>query len=126
MEKKGVVSSAGVIGKYLRQMKMNQFKDYTYADTERLQFQAEKDKQAIAARLAQNDTAAREKMMELQQQLDAGEISQAQFDTLNPISQIAEGQDDNGFMEFAPSKDDNEDKILEQLSEDEVHYLRTK
>lgn len=126
MEKKGVVSSAGVIGKYLRQMKMNQFKDYTYADTERLQFQAEKENEAIAARLALQSPEAREELNRLQQQLDAGEISQAQFDTLNPISRIADEQDANGFIDFAPSKDDNEDKILEQLTEDEVHYLRTK
>lgn len=126
MEKKGVVSSSGVIGKYLRQMKMQQFKNYTYADTEKLQFQAEKDKQAVAARLAQNDTAAREKLLELQKQLDAGEISQAQFDTLNPINQIAENQDDNGFVEFAPSQDDGENAILEQLTEDEITMLRRK
>lgn len=126
MEKKGVVSSAGVIGKYLRQMKMNQFRNYTYADTEKLQFQAEKDRQAIAARLAQNDPEAREKLLELQKQLDAGEISQAQFDTLNPINEISENQSTGGFIEFAPSKDDGENAILEQLTEDEINMLRRK
>ena len=38
MEKKNKVGRADVLGKYLRLMKMNQYKDYRYKDTDQLEF----------------------------------------------------------------------------------------
>ena len=64
-----------VFGKYLSKMKLNQWNKYTWADTERLQAEAaeaENQKSEEEAELAEM----------YKQQLEAGEISEAQYKTL--------------------------------------------
>ncbi len=69
------LNGTSVFGKYLSKMKLKQWKQYTWADSEKLQALNEEKQKAVAAE--------REKYEEhLKQQLDNGEISEAEYKTL--------------------------------------------
>ena len=123
MEKNNKVGRSDVLGEYLRLMKMHQYKEYRYADTAKLEFKFNKEREQIAARKALNNPDVQKQMMELQQQLDSGEITQAQFDTLNPLRGLEE---DHEFLEFSKSIGVDEDEIRSQLSDEDYNYLKTK
>ena len=69
------LNGMSVFGKYLSKMKLKQFKDARWADTERLQAEAAQKKAATDAELAELDAM-------YQEQYDKGEISEAQYRTL--------------------------------------------
>ena len=123
MEKKNKVGRADVLGKYLRLMKMNQYKDFRYKDTDQLEFKFNKEREQIAARKALNNPEVQKQMVELQRQLDSGEITQAQYDTLNPLQYLEE---DHQFLEFSTSIGVDEEEIRRQLSDEEYAYLKSK
>lgn len=99
-----------IIGRYLRTMKMTQYKDYTYADTDKLNFKGQK----AAEKQAMSD----QKIASLREKLEKGEISQAEFDTLS--SPVEGPQFITNFSQ------ENEDKITEQLTEEDYQYLLLK
>lgn len=71
-----------VFGKYLSKMRLKKWKDYGWADTEKLNQEKEALKQTAENRAAHiEDEQARKH--ELQAQLDNGEISEAQYLTLS-------------------------------------------
>ena len=73
------MNGLSVIGKYLAKMRLNQWKDYGYADTERLMAEHEEE----MARREQLKKEQREKYeAELKVKLSENKISQAQYDTL--------------------------------------------
>lgn len=120
---KGVVGCDDVLGKYLRQMKIVQYAKYGYADTEQLEFKTNKERQDIIARQVAADASKSAELLKLQQQLDAGEISQAQFDTLSPLT--ANYDFDEPTFNEVP-KDLDEEAILKDLEEEEIKMLRIK
>ena len=69
------MNGMSVFGKYLSKMKLKQWKDYSWADTERLQAQNEEKRAASAQEIAELDAM-------YQEQFDNGEISEAQYKTL--------------------------------------------
>ena len=69
------ISHSAVFGGYLSKMKLKQWKDYTWADTERLQADTA-EKRAAQAKEAEELDAM------YQEQFDNGEISEAQYKTL--------------------------------------------
>lgn len=69
------INGGAVFGKYLGKMKLNQYKNYYWADTERLALEAV-DKDAAAA------IEREESDKEWQAKFEAGEISEAQYRTL--------------------------------------------
>lgn len=72
-----------VVGKYLSKMKLKQWKDYGYADSERLQ--AERNGEAYEEKEA---SAVEEKIENIKEQYENGLISKAQYDTqVNNFSQ---------------------------------------
>lgn len=73
----GKFGPKSVIGRYIRSMNMAQYKDYVYADSDKLNFQNKKVEQKEAL---QEEQQKREE--ELLRQLEAGEISQSEYNTL--------------------------------------------
>ena len=69
------MNGASVFGKYLSKMKLKQWKDYSWADTERLQ---EEDKIKSAERAAE----IAERQAFLQEQYEKGEIGESEYKTL--------------------------------------------
>lgn len=110
----GKIGPRSVIGKYLRSMKMVQYRDYTYADSDKLNY---KDQKSAAQAMI-----SEEHIKELQQQLERGEISQAEFDTLTatPDQIIQNPQFMTNFSK------ENEDKIKAELTDEEYQYLLLK
>ena len=69
------VSNSAVFGSYLSKMKLKQWKDYTWADTERLQAENQEKRAAREAETAELDAM-------YQEQFAAGQITEAQYKTL--------------------------------------------
>ena len=69
------LNGMSVFGKYLSKMKLKQWKDFGWADTERLQAQNAERRAASAQELAELDAM-------YQEQYDKGEITEAQYKTL--------------------------------------------
>ena len=69
------MNGMSVFGKYLSKMKLRQFKEYHWADSEKLQEQ-------YAARVAAEEQAERVFQERVKEQFENGEISQAQYRTL--------------------------------------------
>jgi len=119
-------SGASVIGRYLRRMNMTQYRNLTYADSARLAAEEEKRQQEAAARVSLASEDEQEEFMNLQAKLDAGEISQAEFDTLNPLMRGVERQQSRKYTFDQEQIGINEDDILAELTEEDKKMLATK
>lgn len=101
-------------------MNMTQYKDYHYADSDRLNFADKKAKQEAEA--AQQRQLDNEEV--LRQRLESGEITQAEYDTLSvttvPAAMAAQNHD---FL--VPKAPDNT-ALLEQLTDEDYQYLNLK
>lgn len=89
------MNSSAVLGKYLSKMKLKQWKGYRYADTKYLQEKIAREKAAAGAVNfgTEEDRAIRESQAAaLKQQLDAGQISQAQYETLLPAEVLVKDE----------------------------------
>ena len=69
------MNGMSVFGKYLSKMKLKQWKDYGWADTERLQEENKKKAEEKAEEIAEREADAKERF-------ERGEISEAQYKTL--------------------------------------------
>lgn len=107
-------SSRSVIGKYIRTMKINQYKDYTYADSDKLNLEDAKAEQRRAAL-----SLDQEYEQKLKEQLDNGEISQAQYETLSQTTKPFEDPNSKFVKPVAV----DEGKIRNELSDEEFQYL---
>ena len=107
-------------------MNMTQYRSLTYADTARLAAEQEKRDQEAAARVNLASEDEQEEFMNLQAKLDAGEISQAEFDTLNPLMRGVERQQSRKYTFDQEQIGINEDDILAELTEDEKKALAVK
>jgi len=115
-----------VIGTYIRTMiNMSQYKDFRYSDTDRLNFEDEKLQQEAEARkeLLSNDAETIAYVTELEDKLARGEITEAEFRTLNPLLDTDRKP---VIPDFIKPLEVNEDEILAQLSKDDRTYLGTK
>ena len=129
-QKGKALDGMSVFGKYLSKMKLKQWKPYGWEDSEKLQAINAEKKKAIEVE--------REKYEEhLKEQLDSGEITEAQYRTLVSTSTQNQEQlyaqpivtnavdnpfgDGSGFM----SEDDLVD-LGEELTEDDKKYLAMK
>lgn len=126
------MNGMSVFGKYLSKMKLKQWKDYSWADTERLQAQNAEKRAASAQEIAELDAM-------YQEQYDNGEISEAQYKTLvstsarnqSLFSQAGVAQQpyigDNNFYDEAKFMDETElpDPAAQLTQEDKI-YLAMK
>lgn len=105
------LKGTSVIGKYLSQVKLKQYKDYTWARSEQLQEIVTKkegfDKEALAAQQQQ-----------IKKQFENGEINQAQYRTL--VS--SEFQKENEYI-MLPKAPDAEDPIGKDNAFNENDFL---
>ena len=69
------LKSGSVFGRYLSKMKLKQWRQYGWEDTEKLQ-------EEYAAAAAKSEEEAREREKEAQEKFDNGEISEAEFKTM--------------------------------------------
>ena len=97
---------------------MTQYRNLTYADSARLAAEEEKRQQEAAARVNLASEDEQEEFMNLQAKLDAGEISQAEFDTLNPLMRGVERQQTRKYTFDQEEIGINEDDILEELTDE--------
>lgn len=102
------LNGMSVFGKYIGKMKLNQYKNLRWADTERLAREREK-KEAAAMKNYEEQSA------KLKEQLDQGEISEAQYRTLLK-AQDQEGQ--RMVASLAPPPQQFQESQF--LSEDEI------
>lgn len=105
---------------------MTQYRDLTYADTARLAAEAEKRQQEAEARVALSSEDEQEEFMLLQARLDAGEITQAEFDTLNPLTRGISRQQEKKYTFDQEQIGINEDDILAELTEEDKKMLAVK
>lgn len=99
-------------------MKMNQYKDLTFADTVRLAAEAEQKNQEAAARVQLSSKNGQVELMNFQARLEAGEISQAEFDTLNPLTRGVDSTKPKQYTYNQESPIDEESIAAELTPED--------
>lgn len=115
----GKMGPRSVIGFYLRCMKMKQWKDYTYADTDRLNYENQK-----MAQVAYQKKLSEDELKILAAQLADGVISQAEYDTLTASPEQIAARDEVAFV--TNFSQENEDIIAEQLGDEDYRYLLLK
>lgn len=129
-QKGKALDGMSVFGKYLSKMKLKQWKPYGWEDSEKLQ--------AINAEKKKAVEVEREKYEEhLKEQLDSGEITEAQYRTL--VSTSTQNQEQLYAQPFVADATDNpygdgsdfipEDDLVdlgEELTEDDKMYLAMK
>lgn len=76
------MNGMSVFGKYLSNMKLVQWRDYYYADTEKIQAKMAADAAAAANQKAQVSALKQEQDALIKEQFEKGEISEAQYKTL--------------------------------------------
>lgn len=105
------MNGMSVFGKYISKMKLKQFKDYHWMDTERLKAEKEKKAAAMAAEAAERQAL-------IQERFENGEISESEYKTLtssvtqrqNPTTQTlvidnANPYNEDNFMKEAEMPD---------------------
>ena len=125
------MNGMSVFGKYLSKMKLKQWKDYGWADTERLQEENKKKAEEKAEEIAEREADAKERF-------ERGEISEAQYKTLTstekqfenrvmmPPGSIPGGIAPNAFNENNfMSEEELPDPALDLTQDDKV-YLAMK
>lgn len=102
---------------------MTQYRDYHYADTDRLNYQEEKRRQEEEARKQQASSSQQE--IELLESLKNGEISEAEYKTLSMATDSSiVTETETGFL--APTVTIDENDITKNLSEEDIRYLALK
>ena len=108
------MNGMSVIGKYLSKMKLKQFKDKTWADSEKLQKQHEK---VVGAKIEQDQQYANQ----ILKQFTNGQISEEQYRTL--VSTQFQKEHEYAVPMIDPIGSDNMFNENEFLSEDELPDL---
>ena len=115
---------SSVIGQYLRSMNMKQWNEYTYADSDKLNFADKKIEQEAAARREQQGLDE-DYEQDLIEKLENGEISQAEYDTLTRKN-VEEENPVSFTPQFVRDFSVDENEIAAQLAEEEIQYLMLK
>lgn len=89
------MNGMSVFGKYLSKMRLKQWKQYGWADTEALQEENRKKAEAAAAEVAEREAEAKERF-------EKGEITEAQYKTLMDNTTLAK-ENPYGFGVVPPS-----------------------
>ena len=107
---------------YLRDvLNMNQYKNYRFADSDKLNFADRKaEQEAEAAQLSKQDQEE-----ELKTKLENGEITQAEYNTLSvTTTQQAKDAFNASAIESITTVDNT--ALLEQLTDEDLQYLNIK
>lgn len=103
-------------------LNLSQYKDLHYADSDRINFENKKESDAKASKEQIEKEEA-----ELLRKLEAGEISQQEYDTLSLTTKPEEKTFafEDGLAFITPPEVDNSE-LLEQLTEEDYQYLMLK
>ena len=118
------MTGMSVFGKYLSKMKLVQYKDYRWADSEKLQKKAEED----AKRCGMPQEIQQQKIEEMKKAFENGEISEAQYQTYAEINKPPEPEQpiiDNTPKEVVPTYQAEID-LASDLTEEDMKYLNLK
>lgn len=115
----GKFGPKSVIGRYIRSMNMAQYRDFTYADSDRINFQEEKVERE---QLSQEEKEARENS--LRERLENGEISEAEYKTLTTTN--ADSTPARIEQEFIMPKKIDDSYWTDQLTDEDIQYLMLK
>lgn len=118
-----------VIGTYMRTMNMAQYRDYGFADSDKLNFENAKQLEAAQAKREQ-EGKNEEYEAELLEKLNNGEIGEAEYNTLtmsNAKNFIPPSNNIISNNQFIPDAEQiNEEDIKQELSEEDIKYLALK
>lgn len=115
------LTGMSVFGKYLSKMKLKQWGQYGWEDTERLQ--AEKEMKSAAAASQAPPTQSKEVLQEM---YDNGEISEAEFLTLTEEPEVSGPPQDHYYPENNPYPIVNLPNPADDLTEEDMVYLVNK
>ena len=115
----GKFGPKSVIGRYIRSMNMAQYKDFTYADSDRINFQDNKQERE---QLSQEEKEARE--ASLRERYETGEISESEYKTLTMTN--ADDTPAKIETEFLMPKKIDESYWTDQLTDEDIQYLMLK
>ena len=115
------LTGMSVFGKYLSKMKLKQWGQYGWEDTERLQ--AEKEMKSAAAASQAPPTQSKEVLQEM---YDNGEISEAEFLTLTQEPELSGPPQDHYYPENNPYPIVNLPNPADDLTEEDMVYLVNK
>ena len=115
------LTGMSVFGKYLSKMKLKQWGQYGWEDTERLQ--AEKEMKSAAAASQAPPTQSKEVLQEM---YDKGEISEAEFLTLTEEPEVSGPPQDRYYPENNPYPIINLPNPADDLTEEDMVYLVNK
>ena len=123
------MNGMSVFGKYLSKMKLKQWKDYGWADTERLQEENKKKAEEKAEEIAEREADAKERF-------ERGEISEAEYKTMTAVPIQAAAQvpgvligsigANNPFNEMDFMSQDDLPNPADDLTEEDKTYLAMK
>lgn len=123
------MTGMSVFGKYLSKMKLKQWKDYTWADTERLKAIAEER----AKQYGDSEEVKKQRMEEMREAHEKGEISDAQWQTYQKVEApepTIDMENPNGTSSAYPANGDfervNLPSVSENLTEEDKVYLALK
>lgn len=126
------MNGMSVFGKYLSKMKLKQWKQYGWADTEKLQALEEEKKKTIILHNEQN----KQELEDLKEKYENGEISEAEYKTMTSVPLQAAAQipgilagsigANNPFYEKSYMSQDELPDPTEDLTEDDKIYLAMK
>lgn len=123
--------STSVIGNYIRSMSLSQYKECGYADSDRLNHEYKQEQEEIYNRKIQAIAMNEEEEKELKRQLEAGEISTAEYKTRSSLTAFNEAQEekaaaDRKSSKFVTTVDDAENAIAADLTDEDIKYLSMK
>lgn len=123
------MNGMSVFGKYLSKMKLKQWKNFTYADSERLQTEAEEK----AKIYGQAEEITEQKIEQIKKAYEDGEISEAQFKTYVEIQEPQESEPIAAPSLGSPYPSNNNPfekidlpDVRADLTEEDKIYLATK
>lgn len=90
------MTGMSVFGKYLSKMRLKQWKDYRWADTEKLQEDLRQRKEALTDG---NQRNREEDRLTLKKQFERGEISEAEYKTLSPIELLVKDYEEDKIQQ---------------------------
>lgn len=105
---------------------MTQYRNYTYADTVRLAEEAKQKDEDAQARVQLSDEEEQQEFMDLQAKLDAGQISQSEFDTLNPLTRGVENTPKKQYTFEQQQNLIDEDNLAAELTPEDKRMLSLK
>lgn len=120
-KKKGKLTPKSVLGTYLRTViNLSQYKNAHYADSDRINYASQKARQEAEAAAANREAEE----AELKRKLEAGEITQQEYNTRSYTTQPA-AMKAFGNTFIMPTEPDNS-ALLEQLTDEDYQYLNIK